>query len=173
MKWENLRKKRGWITWFMWNANHHLCRPQASFHSPEREEALRPPWSDLRSPGKISRLGEYPRSRWEFSQKGKERTTRGNQSFQKLIRFLYFSGLLIYFFLYIGMNTESCRVSRPDPCHNQVLHIKLYKGLKGYTLSSGHEACWHFMAPSDNGQSTRKLIFSRGDFFLNQVPPSK
>ena len=40
---------------------------------------------DLRSPGKISRLGEYPRSRWEFSLKGKERMTRGNQSFQKLI----------------------------------------------------------------------------------------
>ena len=37
----------------------------------------------------------------------KKETTRGNQSFQKLIRFLYFSGLLIYFLLYIGMNTES------------------------------------------------------------------
>ena len=52
-----------------------------------------------------------------------------------------FSGLLIYFLLYIGMNTESCRVSRPDPCHNQVLHIKLYKGLMGSTSTSGHEAC--------------------------------
>ena len=36
-----------------------------------------------------------------------EKMTRGNQSFQKLIWFLYFSGLLIYFLLYIGMNTES------------------------------------------------------------------
>ena len=57
-----------------------------------------------------------------------ERTTQGNQSFQKLISFLYFSGLLIYFLLYIGMNTESRGVSRPDPCQSQVLHIKLYKG---------------------------------------------
>ena len=57
-------------------------------------------------------------------------------------------------------------VSRPDPCHNQVLHIKLYKGLRGFTSSSGHEACLHFMALSDTGQSTRKLIFSRGDFFI-------
>ena len=56
----------------MWNTNHHLRRPQASFRSPEGEEALRPPWSDLRSPGRISRLGEYPRSRWEFSQKNRE-----------------------------------------------------------------------------------------------------
>ena len=91
----------------MWNTNHHLRRPQASFRSPEGEEALRPPRSDLRSPGKISRLGEYPRSRWEFSHKGKERMTWGNQSFQKLIPFLYFSVSLIYFLLYIGMNTES------------------------------------------------------------------
>ena len=52
-----------------------------------------------------------------------------------------FSGLLVYFFLYIGMNTESGGVSRPDPCQNQVLHIKLYKGLKGFTSSYGHEAC--------------------------------
>ena len=54
---------------------------------------------------------------------------------------IYFSGLLIYFLLYIGMNTESRRVSRPDPCQNQVLHIKLYKGLMGSTSTSGHEAC--------------------------------
>ena len=71
----------------------------------------------------------------------KKETTWGNQSFQKLIRFLYFSGLLIYFLLYIGMKTESCGVSRPDPCQNQVLHINVYKGLMGFTSSSGYEAC--------------------------------
>ena len=37
----------------------------------------------------------------------KKETTWGNQSFQKLILFLYFSDLLIYFLLYTGMNTES------------------------------------------------------------------
>ena len=52
-----------------------------------------------------------------------------------------FSGLLIYFLLYIGMNTESRRVSRPDLYQNQVLHINVYKGLRGFTSSSGHEAC--------------------------------
>ena len=71
----------------------------------------------------------------------KEEMTRGTQSFQNLIPFLYFSGLLIYFLLYIGMNAESHGVSRPDPCHNQVLHIKVYKDLRGFTSSSGHEAC--------------------------------
>ena len=55
--------------------------------------------------------------------------------------FSLFSGSLIYFLLYIGMNTESRGVSRPDLYQNQVLHIKVYKGLRGFTSSSGHEAC--------------------------------
>ena len=38
---------------------HHLRRPQASFRSPEGEETLRPPRSDLRSPGIISKLGGF------------------------------------------------------------------------------------------------------------------
>jgi len=38
---------------------HHLHRPQASFRSPEGEETLRPPQSDLRSPGIISKHGGF------------------------------------------------------------------------------------------------------------------
>ena len=68
-----LMEKRRLNNWFTWNTNHHLRRPQASFRSPKGEEALRPPWSDLRSPGKVSRLGAYPRTRWEFSQENGER----------------------------------------------------------------------------------------------------
>ena len=91
--------------------------------------------------------------------------TWGNQSFQKLIPFLYFSGLLIYFLLYIGMNTESCGVSRPDPCQNQVLHINVYKGLTGFTSSSGHEAAdtlWPFliMVSQPENLSFPGVIFS-------------
>ena len=55
-------------------------------------------------------------------------TTWGNQSFQELVCFLYFSGSLIYFSLYVGMNTESRGVSRPDLYQNQVLHIKDLRG---------------------------------------------
>ena len=85
-------EKRRLNNWFTWNTNHHLRRPQASFHCPEGEEALRPPQSDLRSPGKVSRLGAYPHTRWEFSQENgsKKETTWRNQYFQKLILFLYF-----------------------------------------------------------------------------------
>ena len=107
------------------------------------------------------------------ARKEQERNDTGESVFPETDLFSLFSGLLIYFLLYIGMNTESRGVSRPDPCQNQVFHIKVYKGLRGFTSSSGHKACLHFMALFDNGQSTRKLIFSRGDFFLNQAPPSK
>ena len=68
---QSVEKKR-LNKWFTWKSNHHLRRPQAPFHSPEGEEALRPPRSDLRSPGRISRLGEYPHFRWEFSQESGE-----------------------------------------------------------------------------------------------------
>ena len=50
-----------------------------SSRSPEGEETLRPPQSDLRSPGKISRLDKLSRLRKKFSQKVKERTTWGDQ----------------------------------------------------------------------------------------------
>ena len=92
-----LVEKKRLNNWFTWNTNHHLRRPQASFHSPEGEEALRPPWSDLRSPGRISRLGEYPHFRWEFSQESreKERNNTGESVFPEtdpislFFRFVY------------------------------------------------------------------------------------
>ena len=78
-----LMEKRRLNNWFMWNTNHHLCRPQVSFRSPEGEEALRPPRSDLRSPSKVSRLGAYPCTRWEFSQENGER--EGNDTGEAVI----------------------------------------------------------------------------------------
>ena len=65
-------EKKRLNNWFTWNTSHHLRRPQGSFRFPEGEEALRPPQSNLRSPGRISRLGEYPHLRWEFSQESRE-----------------------------------------------------------------------------------------------------
>ena len=72
---------------------------------------------------------------------GERKNDTGESVFPETDPFSLFSRLLISFLLYIGMNTESHGVSRPDPCHNQVLHIKLYKGLRGFTSSSGHKAC--------------------------------
>ena len=73
----------------------------------------------------------------------KQRTRKndmGESVFPETDPFSLFSGLLIYFLLYIGMNTESRGVSRPDLYQNQVFHIKVYKGLRGFTSSSGQGA---------------------------------
>ena len=80
--------------------------------------------------------GNSARKKWE-----QERSDMGESVFPETDPFSLFLGLLIYLLLHIGMNTESHGVSRSDPCHNQVLHIKLHKGLRGFTSSSGHEAC--------------------------------
>ena len=63
---------------------------------------------------RLNNLGyveEHPCSRWEFSQKNgsKKEVTWGNQSFWKLIRFLYFSGLFIYLFV---LHRDKYRVTR-------------------------------------------------------------
>ena len=55
----------------------------------------------------------------------------GESVFPETDLFSLFSGLLIYFLLYIGMNTESHGVSRPDLYQNQVLHINVYKKVLG------------------------------------------
>ena len=64
---------------------------------------------------------------------GERKNDTGESVFPETDLISLFSGLLIYFLLYIGMNTESRGVSRPDLCQNQVLHIKVYKGLRGFT----------------------------------------
>ena len=56
---------------------HHLRRPQASSRSPEGEETLRPPRSDLRSPGKISRLDKLPCLRGKIQLEGERKNDMG------------------------------------------------------------------------------------------------
>ena len=64
---------------------------------------------------------------------GERKNDMGESVFPETYPFSLFSCLLIYFLLYIGMNTESRGVSRPDLYQNQVLHINVYKGLMGFT----------------------------------------
>ena len=72
---------------------------------------------------------------------GERKNDTGESVFPETDPFSLFSALLIYFLLYIGMNIESRGVSRPDLYQNQLLHINVYKGLRGFTSSSGYEAC--------------------------------
>ena len=74
---------------------HHLHRPQASFRSPEGEETLRPPRSELRSPGIINKHGGL-RTPDGDSARVRERATWGDQSFEELIPILYFPWSILY-----------------------------------------------------------------------------
>ena len=98
-----------------------------SFRSPEGEETLRPPQSDLRSPGKISKHGGV-----------RERATWGDQSFEELIPILYCPWST---FIHGDVMQKSCGVSSPDFYQRQVLHTNVYRSLRGVTSSSGQGAC--------------------------------
>ena len=52
-------------------------------HPPEGEETLRPPRSDLRSPGKISRLDELPRLRGKIQPEGEGKNDMGRPNFSE------------------------------------------------------------------------------------------
>ena len=70
-----------------------------SFCSPKGEETLRPPQSDLRSPGIISKHGGF-RAPDGDSARVRERETWGDQSFEELIPILYFPEFLYTEMLY-------------------------------------------------------------------------
>ena len=55
---------------------------------------------------------------------GERKNDTGESVFPETDPISLFSGLLIHFLFYIGVNTDLRVVSRLDPCHNQVLHIK-------------------------------------------------
>ena len=151
---EEIVEKRGWISWFTWRTNKTLrqgiCTTYVGHrHLPGllkewRHKVL--PRSDLRSPGKISRLSEPPHSRWELAWKGeKEKKTWGKPVFPGTGPSLYFSGKLLYFKLYVEINgkykvmqgQQTWPLSKPTR-HSLCMHTKV---LGGFTSSSGQGAC--------------------------------
>ena len=60
----------------------------------------------------------------------------GTNLFSLFSRFAY-----ILFVIHRDRIQSHTGVSRPDPYQNQVLYTDVYEGLKGFTSSSGHEAC--------------------------------
>ena len=153
---EEIVEKRGRITWFTWKTNKTPRQGVFTVYIRHRRlpgllEEWRhkvPPRSDLRSPGKIRRLGEFPRSRWEFSQKRREREkmTRGKPVFSGTGLFLYFPRPLLYFKSYIEINGKY-KVTRGQQSwpllkpHFLSAFLPIYKVLRWFTSSSGQEAC--------------------------------
>ena len=91
---EKIIGKRGCIPWFTQEANKVSRQETCTLYvRPQKEWRCKaPPRSGLRSPGKISRHGEPLCSKREFSLKrrAREKTTRGNQSFQELVQLFIF-----------------------------------------------------------------------------------
>ena len=167
---ENSVEKRGWVAWFTRKTNKtSRHRPQASFCSPEGEETLRPPWSDLRSPGKISKLGGPLCSRWKLSQRLRERMTWGDQYFEELIPILYFPGSV---FIHWDVMQKSRRDSSPDFYYkSQVLRTNVYRGLRGVTSSSGQGGLLTISDPLlVTAVSQPEHLFLQEWLFLKQTP---
>ena len=161
-QWENSVEKKGWVAWFTWETNEtsrqEVCTTYVGRRSPSvlpKEETLRPPRSDLRSPGKISKLGGF-RAPDGDSARVWERATWGDQYFEKLIPILYFPWST---FIHWDVMQKSRGVGSPDFikvwCFIQmytevlgVLHHLLARGPADNLWPSPYESC----------QSTRTLI---------------
>ena len=142
--------------------------PQASFRSPEGEETLRPPRSDLRSPGIISKHGGF-RAPDGDSTRVRERATWGDQYFEKLIPILYFPWST---FIHWDVMQKSRGVRSPDFYQSQVLHTNVYRGLRGVTSSSGQGALLTIYDPLlVTAVSQSGHLFLQGWLFSKQTPP--
>ena len=182
-------EKRGWVAWFTRETNktsrQEVCTTYVGRrHSPKGEETLRPPRSDLRSPGIISKHGGFHAPDgdsarvWERERHG-ETSISSNWS-----QFFIFHGLLFFFldftilywfchiskwihhrYIHWDVMQKSRGVSSPDFYQSQVLHTNVYRGLRGVTSSSGQGACWQFTTLSLWQWSVNQdTYFSRGDY---------
>ena len=79
---------------------------------------------------------------------------------------LYFSGQLLYLRLYIEINGEYKAIQGQSVVETRCFFIHTYKRLRWFYIIFWPGGPAHILWPflSDNGHSTRKLIFSKGDF---------
>ena len=127
-----------------------------SFRSPEGEETLRPPQSDLRSPGIISKLGGFCAPDGDSARVWEREPTWGDQYFEKLIPILYFPWST---FRHWDVTQKSRGVSSPD-FYQSICFIQMYTEVLGvlhHLLAKG-PADHLWPSPCDSGQSTRTLI---------------
>ena len=153
-------EKRGWVAWFTRETNktsrQEVCTVSFSFRSPEGEETLRPPQLDLRSPGKISKLGGF-RTPDGDSTRVRERERHGETSISRnWSQFFIFHGLL----LYTEMVCKSHMGSAVLTFIKVRCFIQMYTevlGMLHHLLAKGPaDNLWP--SPCDSGQSTRTLI---------------
>ena len=87
---------------------------------------------------------------------GQRKNDMGRPVFLGTDPILYFPGSA---FIHRDVIQKSRGVSSPDFYQSQVLHTKVYRGLRGVTSSSGRGPADNLRpSPCDSGQSTRTLI---------------
>ena len=163
-------EKRGWVAWFTRGTNKTSRQEACTTYVGRRRPSVLPkerrhwglPGRILEAQAKLvslvgSALQMETQPEWE-----RERETWGDQYFEKLIPILYFPWST---FIHWDVMPKSRGVSSPDFYQSQVLHTKVYRGLRGVTSSSGRGACWQFTTLSLWQRSVNQdTYFSRGDY---------
>ena len=128
---------------------HHLRRPQASFRSPEGKETLRPPRSDLRNPGIISKHGGL-RAPDGDSARVWERERHGETSLSRnWSQFFIFQSLFLYTEMLYKSHAGTAVLTFIKMYTNLLKCIQMYTEVLGvlhHLLARG--ACWQFMTLS-------------------------
>ena len=163
-------EKRGWVAWFTRGTNKTSRQEACTTYVGRRRPSVLPkerrhwglPGRILEAQAKLvslvgSALQMETQPEWE-----RERETWGDQYFEKLIPILYFPWST---FIHWDVMQKSRGVSSPDFYQSQVLHTKVYRGLRGVTSSSGRGAYWQFTTLSLWQRSVNQdTYFSRGDY---------
>ena len=152
-------EKRGWVAWFTHETNKASRQEACTTYggrSHEGEETLRPPRSDLRSPGIISKHGGFRTPNGD-SARIWERERHGETSLSRnWSQFFIFRGLL----LYTEMLCKSHAGSAVLTFIKVRCFIQMYTEVLGvlhHLLARGPaDNLWP--SPCDSGQSTRTLI---------------
>ena len=87
--------------------------------------------------------------------------------------FFIFQVRLYTFLLYIGMNTESRGGQQTWPLSQSGASYKIIQRSYGFDIIFWPWDLLTFYGPFWYRSVNQKTYFSRGDFFLNQAPPSK
>ena len=156
----------------MWNTNKTPRQGVCTTYVGHRHLSILPkerrhwglPGQILEAQAKLAGLESTHAPDGNSARRGKKERHRGISLSRNWSIFFIFRFAYILFVIH----RDEYRVTRGQqtwPLSKSGASYKIIQRSQGFTSSSGHEACWHFMALSDNGQSTRKLMFFPGVIF--------
>ena len=165
-------EKRGWVAWFTRGTNKTSRQEACTTYVGRRRPSVLPkerrhwglPGRILEAQAKLvslvgSALQMETQPEWE-RERDMGRPVFRETDPNSLFSMVYFYTLRCYAKVTWGQQSWLYQ--------SQVLHTKVYRGLRGVTSSSGRGACWQFMTLSLWQRSVNQdTYFSRGDYFWN------